>query len=86
MTNSEYKSLFSRVEEALDEVRPHLAVDGGNVELIEITDDLTVKVKWIGSCEFCSMSSMTMKAGVQETVKNKVPEIDHVIAINGVHV
>jgi len=85
MTASEYKSLFDRVEEALNEVRPHLAVDGGNVELVEITEDLTAKVKWIGSCEFCSMSSMTMKAGVQETVKSRVPEIDHVVAINGIN-
>jgi Fe-S cluster biogenesis protein NfuA len=77
-------SLWNRVEHALDEIRPHLAVDGGNVELVEITPDLIVRVKWIGTCEHCSMSAMTMKAGVQEVVQSKVPEIISVEAINGV--
>jgi Fe-S cluster biogenesis protein NfuA len=84
MSAANAELLKERVERALDEVRPHLAVDGGNVELIEISNDLIVKVKWLGSCEFCSMSAMTMKAGVQEIVRSKVPEITAVIAINGV--
>jgi Fe-S cluster biogenesis protein NfuA len=77
-------SLWDRVEHALDEIRPHLAVDGGNVELVEITPDLIVRVKWLGTCEHCHMSAMTMKAGVQEVVQSKVPEIILVEAINGV--
>ena len=76
--------MISRVEEALDEVRPHLAVDGGNVELVEITDKFIIKLKWLGTCENCSMSEMTMKAGVENAIKNKVPEVAGVIAINGI--
>ena len=75
--------LLKKVDRALDDVRPHLAVDGGNIEVIEVTDDLDVKVKWMGNCEFCSMSAMTMRAGVEHTIKSKVPEIRNVEAING---
>jgi Fe-S cluster biogenesis protein NfuA len=75
--------LFHKVNQALEDIRPHLAVDGGNIELIEITDDLTVRVKWLGNCEFCSMSTMTMKAGVEQAIRSRVPEIKNVEAING---
>lgn len=72
-----------RIEKALDDVRPHLAVDGGNIELVEVTEDFAVKIKWMGNCEFCSMSAMTMKAGVEQAIKARVPEIKDVIAVNG---
>jgi Fe-S cluster biogenesis protein NfuA len=78
--------LRQKVEEALDEVRPHLAVDGGNVELVDITDDMIIKVKWLGTCENCSMSTMTMKAGVENAIRNKIPEVAGVIAINGISI
>jgi len=71
-----------RVDRALDEIRPHLAVDGGNIEVVEITEDLVVKIKWLGNCAFFSMSEMTMKAGVEQAIKAKMPEIKQVIAIN----
>ncbi len=74
---------MEKVNHALEDIRPHLAVDGGNIELIEITDDLTVKIKWLGNCEFCSMSTMTMKAGVEQAIRSRVPEIRNVEAING---
>ncbi|MBK7007565.1 MAG: NifU family protein [Saprospiraceae bacterium] len=75
--------LFNKVNQALEDIRPHLAVDGGNIELIEITEDLTVRVKWLGNCEFCSMSTMTMKAGVEQAIRSRVPEIKNVEAVNG---
>ncbi len=76
--------LIKDVNAALDEIRPHLAVDGGDVEVIDITDDMTVRIKWLGNCEGCNMTIMTMKAGVQETLKRKFPNIQNVVAINGV--
>jgi Fe-S cluster biogenesis protein NfuA len=76
-------ALFQKVDAALNEVRPHLILDGGNIELVEVTEDLKVIVKWQGNCEFCSMSTMTMKAGVELAIKAKVPEITAVEAING---
>lgn len=75
--------LIDQVDLALDSVRPHLAVDGGNVEVVEITDDMVVKIKWLGNCEFCSMSVMTMKAGIEQAIKSKLPQITKVEAVNG---
>lgn len=76
--------LKERVDKALDSIRPHLAVDGGDVEIVEVTDDMVLKIKWLGNCENCFMSVMTMKAGIEEVVKTQVPEIKGVVAINGV--
>ncbi|MBK8054356.1 MAG: NifU family protein [Saprospiraceae bacterium] len=75
--------IFSRVNLALDEIRPHLAVDGGNIELVEVTEDLVVKIKWLGNCEHCSFSAMTMRAGVEQAIKSRLPEIKAVEAVNG---
>lgn len=80
------EELLQQVESALDAVRPHLKTDGGDVEVVEISDDLTVYVKWLGNCEWCSMSAMTMKAGIERTIISKVPEIKAIIAINGVQI
>ena len=77
--------LVQRVDTALDSVRPHLAVDGGNIEIVQITDDMELHVKWIGACSNCSMSLMTMKAGVEEAVLSKVPEIKAIHAVNGLN-
>ena len=78
------KPLMDQINAALDEIRPHLIVDGGNIEVVELTDDMELKVKWMGNCEFCSMSAMTMKAGVEQAIKQKLPQILKVTAINGV--
>jgi len=83
---SDQKQLMERVESALDSVRPHLKVDGGNVEIVEITADKCVKIKWLGNCESCSMSAMTMRAGISEAIKMYAPEIVSVEAVNGAQV
>ena len=75
--------LFQRIDHALDDVRPHLAVDGGNVELVEITEDNIVRIKWTGACEHCSMSIMTLRAGIEQALIGKVPEVVGVEAVNG---
>ena len=84
MSITEKEVLLERVEEALNDVRPHLKVDGGNVEVVELTDDLQLKIKWLGACQSCSMSAMTMKAGIEQTIKRQVPEVTGVVAVNGV--
>jgi len=84
MTTIERNELIKRVDIALDTVRPHLKVDGGDVEVVDVTDDYTVKVKWLGSCENCNMSFMTMKAGIEMTIKGQMPEINGIMAVNGV--
>ncbi len=74
--------LMAEVEAALEHVRPHLAVDGGNVELIDITDDQIVLIKWQGACSNCGMTRMTLKAGIEDVVKGKVPSIKGVRSID----
>jgi Fe-S cluster biogenesis protein NfuA len=76
--------LIERIKLALDSIRPHLEADGGDVEVVDITDDMRVQVKWIGNCETCNMSAMTMKAGIEHTIKSAVPEITGVEALNGI--
>ena len=75
-------SLQQRVQTALDNIRPYLEADGGNVQLIEITDNMTVKLALTGACSTCPMSNMTLKAGVEQTIRQEVPEIRAVEAVN----
>lgn len=84
MQDKNKDELFFMVEDALSAVRPHLKVDGGDVELVEVTEDLRVKIRWIGMCESCSMSAMTLRAGIAEAIRIKVPEISSVEAVNGI--
>ncbi len=84
MSLTEKEILLQRINTALDDVRPHLAVDGGNVEVVDITDAKVVKIKWLGACEGCSMTAMTMRAGIEQAIISRLPEITGVMAINGV--
>ncbi len=75
-------NLEGRVLEALNKIRPYLEADGGDISLVEITPENVVKVELHGTCVGCSMSKMTMKAGVEQSVKTAAPEVTEVIAIN----
>jgi len=74
-------SLKERVEKALDSVRPQLQADGGNVELIDISEDGIVKVALTGACGSCPMSSMTLQHAVADAVKRAVPEVKEVRSV-----
>lgn len=78
MVNSE---LHSRIEAALDNIRPYLQTDGGDVKLLEVTPAMVVKLRLLGNCESCSMSAMTMKAGIEKSIRKAVPEITGVEAV-----
>jgi Fe-S cluster biogenesis protein NfuA len=75
-------SIADKVNIAIDELRPFLLADGGDMELVEITDDPIVRVRLLGACSSCSMSVMTLKAGLEEAVRKAVPEIQSVEAVN----
>ncbi|NOQ73933.1 MAG: NifU family protein [Crocinitomix sp.] len=72
---------IEKIEIALQSIRPFLQRDGGDVEFVEMTADKVVKVRLLGACETCSMSAMTLKAGIEESIKNVIPEITHVEAV-----
>jgi Fe-S cluster biogenesis protein NfuA len=73
------ESILSRVEQALDGLRPYLATDGGNVRVAGITDEGVLQLEWEGACGACPMSPMT-RAGLEDSVRKAVPEITAVEA------
>ena len=73
--------LSEKVKSSLEQIRPYLQADGGDISLVEITDDLVIKVKLLGACGNCPMSQQTLKAGVEQTLKKDVPEIKEVVAV-----
>lgn len=77
-----HSQLREQIEFALDTIRPYLEADGGNVRIVELTDDMVLKIEMMGSCGSCPMSTMTLKAGVEEAIKRAIPEIVRVEAVN----
>ena len=76
------EEIKKRIETALDKIRPYLKADGGNIELIDVTEEMVVKVQLTGACNGCPFSMQTMKAGVEMAVKTEVPEVKEVLDIN----
>ncbi|MBA2584381.1 MAG: NifU family protein [Bacteroidetes bacterium] len=74
--------MLNKIEEALAQLRPFLNADGGDMELVEVTENYVLKVKLTGACSSCSMSAMTLKNGVEEAVKKAVPQIISVEAVD----
>jgi Fe-S cluster biogenesis protein NfuA len=74
--------LVDRIEAALDEIRPALESDGGTVELLDVTGDGVVRLSFVGACGGCPLSALTLKLGIERTVKLRVPEIRAVEAEN----
>ena len=74
--------LRHRIQSTLDELRPYLEADGGGIRLVEITDDLVVRIELLGACADCSMINMTLKGGVESALKKAAPEVTAIEAIN----
>lgn len=74
--------LKTKVEAAIEDIRPFLVADGGDIELVEIKEGKIARVKLLGACSSCSMSPMTMRAGVEESIRKAVPEIVAVEAVD----
>jgi Fe-S cluster biogenesis protein NfuA len=75
------EEVLSNVLKALEEIRPFLNSDGGDISLVEIEDDKHVKVRLEGACTSCSVNQMTLKAGVETTIKKYAPQIETVINV-----
>jgi Fe-S cluster biogenesis protein NfuA len=80
ITNTDPR-LISRIEETLQQLRPYLEADSGNVSLLDVTEDMIVRLRFMGACSSCSMSAMTLKAGIEQSILKAVPEIKGVEAI-----
>ena len=81
MSNTD-PNLIARIENTLDSLRPYLEADSGNVSRVEVSEDMIVKLKLLGACSSCSMSMMTLKAGIEQSILKAIPEIKGVVAVN----
>jgi len=75
------EEITSKVTAAIALIRPFLNEDGGDVELVEVTESFEVKVRLMGSCRDCSMKQSTLKGGIEETIIKAVPEVRFVVAV-----
>ena len=75
------KNIKEKVEFALEEIRPFLVSDGGDISLVSIDNNKVVKVKLHGNCVSCTVNQMTLKSGVEMTIKKYVPEIEKVVSV-----
>ena len=82
MAKSENTELVKKVEEVIEQIRPHLQADGGDIHFVELTNDNVVNVELTGACGACPMRNMTLKSGVEQAMKKAVPEIKAVEAVN----
>ena len=73
--------LKDKVEEVLSQIRPFLEAEGGNVELVEVTEDGIVKVRLVGACGSCPLSTYTLKLGIEQKLKQQIPQIKEVIQV-----
>ena len=73
--------MLEEVKKVLEMIRPNLQADGGDVELVEVTDDGVVKVKLVGACGHCPMSTMTLKMGIERTLMDQVPGVKEVVSV-----
>jgi Fe-S cluster biogenesis protein NfuA len=73
--------MIEEVQKVLEMIRPALQADGGDVELVEVGDDGVVKVRLVGACGHCPMSTMTLKMGIEKTLKDKVPGVKEVVSV-----
>ncbi len=80
MENKLREETLERVHETLNQVRPYLQADGGDIEVIELTDDFLLKVRLTGACKGCPFSMQTLKAGVEQAIKRDIPEIKEVVS------
>ncbi|MEI6766305.1 MAG: NifU family protein [Bacteroidota bacterium] len=76
------EELITKVQGVIDQIRPYLEADGGNIKFVELTDENVVNVELQGACRSCPMSIMTLKNGVEAAVKKAIPEIKSVEATN----
>jgi Fe-S cluster biogenesis protein NfuA len=72
----------NKIQLVLEHIRPYLQKDGGNVELVNVTDDGIVEVKLVGACDTCAMRTMTLRAGIERAIMHEVPEIKRIESVN----
>jgi Fe-S cluster biogenesis protein NfuA len=75
-------TMLEKVNKAINSIRPYLKADGGDISLVDITEDLVVKVKLLGACNGCPFNMQTLKAGVEQAIKKEIPDVKDIIAVD----
>jgi Fe-S cluster biogenesis protein NfuA len=81
MSNNSREEIIQKIDAAISEIRPYLNADGGDVELVDLTVDNTVKVRLTGACDGCPFSMMTLKAGIEQAIRKNFPEMKELMAV-----
>ncbi len=81
MTKNIQKTILNKINKGIESVRPYLVADGGDIELVEVTDDNIVKVRLLGACEGCPFSVMTLKAGIEQAIRKEWPQLKALEAV-----
>lgn len=81
MENKSNEEVLVKINRAIESIRPYLVADGGDVELIEVTEDLVIKVKLVGACQGCPFSEQTLRAGIEQAIRNEVPDIKELVSV-----
>lgn len=81
MENKSSEEVLVKIKRAIESIRPYLIADGGDIELIEVTEDLIVKVKLVGACQGCPFSEQTLRAGIEHAIRNEVPDIKELVSL-----
>jgi len=81
MNTRKKQEIIGKINDAIEMVRPYLKADGGDVELVDVADDLSVKVRLTGACSGCPFSLMTLKAGIEQAIRIKFPEMKELISV-----
>jgi Fe-S cluster biogenesis protein NfuA len=76
------EGILERINVTLEQIRPYLQADGGDIEIVELTDDFTLVVRLTGACKGCPFSMQTLKAGVEQAIKRDIPEIREVVSVD----
>jgi Fe-S cluster biogenesis protein NfuA len=81
MEYSDKEAIIKKINRAIESVRPYLRADGGDVELIDVENDLSVKVRLSGACDGCPFSLMTLRAGIEQAIRAEFPEMKELLAV-----
>ena len=81
MAKKSKKEILLKINKGIEEIRPYLTADGGDIEVVELTEDNTLKVRLLGACEGCQFSMMTLKIGIEQAVRKEWPDLKSIESV-----
>ena len=81
MEAQDKKELIQKIDTVLDEIRPHLRIDGGDIEVVDVSDDMDISLRFLGNCQSCSLSDMTMSIGVEQAIRKRIENVKSIKSV-----